>query len=52
MNYKASKDQSKKLKHAKSLRKNGLIEESTAVYLSILNDYPYLKEDLLVDMVV
>ena len=46
MSYKVTKEQNKKLNHAKSLRKNGLIDESLAIYLSIFNEYPYLKSAL------
>ena len=44
MHYKLTKEQDKKIRQAKSLRKNGLIQESISIYLDVLNRYPFLKE--------
>ena len=44
VHYKLTKEQDKKIRQAKSLRKNGLIQESISIYLDVLNRYPYLKE--------
>ena len=44
VHYKLTKEQDRKIRQAKSLRKNGLIPESVSIYLDVLEKYPYLKE--------
>ena len=43
---KFTSEQSKMLKQAKSLQKNGLIDESTEIYYKLFNNYPFLYEAL------
>ena len=45
-NYKITSEQKRFLNQAKSLKKNGLIEESKNVYMDLFNSYPYLIEAL------
>ena len=44
--YRLTPDQNRKLQQAKSLNRNGLINEATDIYFNLFNENPYLKEAL------